>query len=378
MQTVEMRLFFIVGLLASTVDSAVGRNAPVDTEPVVESRLPPGIYRATTIDDGRVFALRSSSGTLRDLAFFEVAILQCKEGSKAVVTAKGQDWVETMSKADLLAPYGSRVRFPKGEKFLIADKCYHLVQTPESETYGFFKRLRSRLGPVPKKSSPDLVLCEDRQGSEVTACLWPTGDRDRVMMCTHSFTLGKGSLEPRVEALPMPGLPRRVDQCEERPSSLKRKTIAKMPGKNSSAKRLKVAHESSKPAAAAQSSNSIADGFYVVGASAAFCHVNITTDTQSGNRHGFVRLNNGTSKDVILSGFEWVEDHRVQEVDCLRPMLFDFKQHITSSELTFGDRLVWISFDAIRICPKEPKQLKLVFLNKNGSKRCHSTLERTS
>ncbi|KAF4680625.1 hypothetical protein FOZ60_013225 [Perkinsus olseni] len=365
MHTVRRRLFVIVGLLASTADGAVGRNAPVDTEPVVESRLLPGIYRATTIDDGRVFALRSLSETLRDLAFFEVVILQCKEGSKAMVTAKGQDWVETMTKADLLAPYGSRVLFPKGKNFLtgkIVEKCYNLVQTSESESYGFLKRLRSRLGPVPKKSFPDLVLCEDRQGSEVTACLWPIGERDRVMLCTHYFALGKGSFEPRVEALAIPGLPKRADQCEERPSSLKRKTIAKVPGGNSPAKRPRLARRRSESAAAAESSNDIADGFYVVRVPAAFARVNIATDAKSGTRHGFVQLNDGIRKDV----------------GCLRPMLLDFKQRITSSEVKFDDKILSISFDTIRICPKEPKQLKLVFLNKNGSKRCHSTLKRTS
>ncbi|KAF4680621.1 hypothetical protein FOZ60_013221 [Perkinsus olseni] len=238
--------------------------------------MPSGFYQAQVNRDGHV------CDTLHHLNDFDLTVLNCYGGQKAMVTAKGQDWVETMSKADLLAPYGSRVLFPKGKKFLI--------------------------------------------GSEVTACLWPTGDRDRVMMCTHSFTLEKASQEPRPEVEATPEPLRRADQCEERPSSLKRKTIAKVPGKNSSAKRLKVAHESSKPAAAAQSSNSIADGLYVVRASAAFCHVNIVTDTQSGNRHGFVRLNNGTSKDVIVSGFEWVEDHRVQETCWAGPPLTILQQ----------------------------------------------------
>ncbi|KAF4726914.1 hypothetical protein FOZ63_024876 [Perkinsus olseni] len=335
MEIVNILLFATMALLFLTADGAAGGKASTNTQPVLESQMPSGFYQAPVNGDGHV------CDTLHHLNYFDLTVLNCYEGQKAMITAKGQDWVETMSKADLLAPYGSRVLYPKGEKFLIADKCYHLVQTPESESYGFFKRLRSRLGPVPKKSFPGLVLCEDRQGSEVTACLWPTGDR--VMMCTHSFTLGKCSQEPRPEVEATPEPLRRVDQCEERPSSLKRKTIAKVPGKNSSAKRLKVAHESFKPAAAAQSSNSITDGFYVVRASAAFCHVNIVTDKQSGNIHGFVRLNNGTSKDIILSGFEWVEDHRVQE-----------------------------------ICPKGPKKLKLIFLDENDHSKYHSTLEKTS
>ncbi|KAF4747250.1 hypothetical protein FOZ62_003771 [Perkinsus olseni] len=354
MEIVNMLLFATMAVLPLTTDGAAG------------------FYQAQVNRDGHV------CDTLHHLNDFDLTVLNCYGGQKAMVTAKGQDWVETMSKADLLAPYGSRVLFPKGKKFLIVEKCYCLVQTSESESYGFLERLRSRLGPVPKTSFPDLVLCEDRQGSEVTACLWPTGDRDRVMMCTHSFTLEKASQEPRPEVEATPEPLRRADQCEERPSSLKRKTIAKVPGKNSSAKRLKVAHESSKPAAAAQSSNSIADGLYVVRASAAFCHVNIVTDTQSGNRHGFVRLNNGTSKDVIVSGFEWVEDHRVQEVGCLRPMLLDFKQPSLPSEIRFHDRVLSISFDSIQICPKGPKKLKLIFLDENGHYKYHSTLEKTS
>ncbi|KAF4719844.1 hypothetical protein FOZ62_004970, partial [Perkinsus olseni] len=188
----------------------------------------------------------------------------------------------------------------------------------------------------------------------------------------------KASQEPRPEVEATPEPLRRANQCEERPSSLKRKTIAKAPGGDSSAKRPRLAHKRSEAAVAAQSSNFIADGFYVVRISAAFCHLSIATDAQSGSRHGFVQLNNGTSKDVTLSGFEWVEDHRVQEVGCLRPMLLDFGQPSLPSEIKFRDRVLSISLDSIRICPGGPKKLKLIFLDENGRYKCHAPLERTS